>query len=79
MLVVRRNGIGIKSQLGHCNEKPWYTILSYLFLGLTNYGLYSQALGEGISDVLQSYKKTLLEVESKVIDNHTYTLSLIYR
>lgn len=41
-------------------------------------GLYSQALSEGISEVLQSYKKTLMEVESLVIGNHNYTLSFVY-
>lgn len=50
-----------------------------LIVGLRNYGLYSQALGEGISEVLQSYKKTLVEVESLVIGNHTYTLAFVYR
>ncbi|XP_013187642.2 gamma-tubulin complex component 4 [Amyelois transitella] len=43
-----------------------------------NSGLYLQALSEGITEVLQSYKKTLLEVESLVIGNHNYTLSFVY-
>lgn len=42
------------------------------------YGLYTQALSEGITEVLQSYKKTLVEVESLVIGNHNYTISYIY-
>lgn len=41
-------------------------------------GLYSQALSEGIAEVLQTYKKTLMEVESLVIANHNYTLSFVY-
>ncbi|KAJ0174180.1 hypothetical protein K1T71_010326 [Dendrolimus kikuchii] len=41
-------------------------------------GLYMQALSEGISEVLQSYKKTLVEVENLVIGNHNYTLAFIY-
>ncbi|XP_063626450.1 gamma-tubulin complex component 4 [Cydia splendana] len=41
-------------------------------------GLYAQALSEGITEVLQSYKKTLLEVEGLVMGNHTYTLSFAY-
>ncbi|XP_053614341.1 gamma-tubulin complex component 4 isoform X2 [Plodia interpunctella] len=41
-------------------------------------GLYLQALSEGITEVLQSYKKTLLEVESLVIGNHNLTLSFVY-
>ncbi|XP_028156765.1 gamma-tubulin complex component 4 isoform X1 [Ostrinia furnacalis] len=46
--------------------------------GLRSYGLYAQALSEGIAEVLQSYKKTLVEVESLVIGNHNYTLSFVY-
>ncbi|XP_028029212.1 gamma-tubulin complex component 4 isoform X1 [Bombyx mandarina] len=42
------------------------------------YGLYTQALSEGITEVLLSYKKTLVEVESLVIGNHNYTLSYVY-
>ncbi|KOA95839.1 putative gamma-tubulin complex component 4, partial [Operophtera brumata] len=42
------------------------------------YGLYTQALSEGITEVLQSYKNTLVEVESLVIGNHNYTISFIY-
>lgn len=41
-------------------------------------GLYSQALSEGFSEVLQSYKQNLIEVESLVIGNHNYTLSFVY-
>ncbi|XP_049877341.1 gamma-tubulin complex component 4 [Pectinophora gossypiella] len=41
-------------------------------------GLYTQALSEGMAEVLQSYKKTLVEVEALVIGNHNYTLSFIY-
>ncbi|PZC83790.1 hypothetical protein B5X24_HaOG206947 [Helicoverpa armigera] len=41
-------------------------------------GLYSQALSEGFSEVLQSYKQNLMEVESLVIGNHNYTLSFVY-
>lgn len=41
-------------------------------------GLYSQSLSEGISEVLQSYKKTLMEVENLVLANHSYTLSFVY-
>jgi hypothetical protein len=46
--------------------------------GLKTYGLYAQALSEGLADVLQAYKKTLVEVESLVIGNHNYTLSFVY-
>ncbi|CAH0764361.1 unnamed protein product [Diatraea saccharalis] len=46
--------------------------------GVKPYGLYAQALGEGMTEVLQSYKKTLIEVESLVIGNHNYTLSFVY-
>lgn len=42
------------------------------------YGLYTQSLSEGITEVLQSYKKTLVEVESLVIGNHNYTLAYVY-
>ncbi|KAG6449693.1 hypothetical protein O3G_MSEX006182 [Manduca sexta] len=42
------------------------------------YGLYTQALSEGMSEVLQLYKKTLIEVESLVIGNINYTLSFVY-
>lgn len=31
-----------------------------------------------MSEVLQSYKRTLLEVEKLVVENHTLTLSFIY-
>ncbi|XP_073953708.1 gamma-tubulin complex component 4 [Choristoneura fumiferana] len=41
-------------------------------------GLYAQALSEGITEVLKSYKKTLVEVEGLVIGNHNYTLSFVY-
>lgn len=41
-------------------------------------GLYVQALSEGISEILKSYKKTLVDVESLVIGNHNYTLAFIY-
>ncbi|KAI8420077.1 hypothetical protein MSG28_008663 [Choristoneura fumiferana] len=40
-------------------------------------GLYAQALSEGITEVLKSYKKTLVEVEGLVIGNHNYTLSFL--
>lgn len=43
-----------------------------------SYGLYGQALSEGISEVLQSYKKTLKEVQDLVIGNQNYTLSFVY-
>ncbi|KAG7301406.1 hypothetical protein JYU34_014351 [Plutella xylostella] len=43
-----------------------------------NHGMYAQALSEGITEVLQSYKKTLLEVEGLIIGNHKYTLSFVY-
>ncbi|XP_045777470.1 gamma-tubulin complex component 4 isoform X1 [Maniola jurtina] len=43
-----------------------------------SYGLYGQALSEGISEILQSYKKTLKEVEDSVIGNQNYTLSFVY-
>ncbi|XP_075981312.1 gamma-tubulin complex component 4 [Anticarsia gemmatalis] len=46
--------------------------------GIKMCGLYSQALSEGIAEVLQSYKKTLMEVEGLVIANHNYTLSFVY-
>ncbi|XP_059060832.1 gamma-tubulin complex component 4 [Achroia grisella] len=46
--------------------------------GLKTSGLYAQALSEGITEVLQNYKKTLVEVESLVINNHNYNLSFIY-
>ncbi|XP_045452520.1 gamma-tubulin complex component 4 [Melitaea cinxia] len=46
--------------------------------GHKSYGLYGQALSEGISEVLQSYKKTLKEVEELIIGNPNYTLSLLY-
>ncbi|XP_072942536.1 gamma-tubulin complex component 4 [Epargyreus clarus] len=46
--------------------------------GLRTYGLYGQALSEGMSEVLQSYKKTLVEVEGLVIGNQNYTLSFVY-
>ncbi|XP_068620049.1 gamma-tubulin complex component 4 [Battus philenor] len=42
------------------------------------YGLYGQALSEGITEVLQSYKKTLVKVEALVIGNKDYTLSFVY-
>ncbi|CAF4806339.1 unnamed protein product [Pieris macdunnoughi] len=42
------------------------------------FGLYGQALSEGISEVLQSYKKTLKDVESLVIGNKNYTLAFVY-
>lgn len=41
-------------------------------------GLYTQALSEGMSEVLQSYKKTLVEVEGLIIGNHSYTLAFVY-
>lgn len=41
-------------------------------------GLYSQALSEGFSEVLQAYKLNLMEVESLVLGNHNYTLSFVY-
>ncbi|CAG9564079.1 unnamed protein product [Danaus chrysippus] len=41
-------------------------------------GLYGQALSEGISEVLESYKKTLKEVESLIIGNQNYTLAFVY-
>lgn len=31
-----------------------------------------------MSDVIQSYKQMLIEVEKLMIENHTYTLSFIY-
>lgn len=40
--------------------------------------MYAQALSEGITEVLQSYKKTLLEVEGLIIGNHKYTLAFVY-
>ncbi|XP_026742144.1 gamma-tubulin complex component 4 homolog isoform X2 [Trichoplusia ni] len=46
--------------------------------GLKMCGLYSQALSEGFSEVIQTYKKTLMEVEALVIGNHNYTLSFVY-
>lgn len=46
--------------------------------GLKCYGLYAQALTEGFTEVLQSYKQTLVEVEGLVISNHKYTLSFVY-
>ncbi|RVE53749.1 hypothetical protein evm_001641 [Chilo suppressalis] len=46
--------------------------------GVKSSGLYTQALSEGLTEVLQSYKKTLVEVESLVIGNHKYTLSFVY-
>ncbi|KAJ8717191.1 hypothetical protein PYW08_005590 [Mythimna loreyi] len=46
--------------------------------GLKMCGLYSQALSEGFSEVLLSYKQDLVEVESLVIGNHNYTLSFVY-
>ncbi|XP_047523681.1 gamma-tubulin complex component 4 isoform X2 [Pieris napi] len=42
------------------------------------FGLYGQALSEGISEVLQSYKETLKDVESLVIGNKNYTLAFVY-
>ncbi|XP_026320640.1 gamma-tubulin complex component 4 [Hyposmocoma kahamanoa] len=45
---------------------------------LKSNGLYTQALSEGIADVLQSYKNTLVEVEGLVIGNHSYTLAFVY-
>ncbi|KAH9643639.1 hypothetical protein HF086_006115 [Spodoptera exigua] len=47
-------------------------------IGLRLCGLYSQALSEGFTEVLQSYKKNLMEVEGLVIGNHNYTLSFVY-
>ncbi|KAI5633776.1 spc97 / spc98 family domain-containing protein [Phthorimaea operculella] len=41
-------------------------------------GLYTQALSEGLIEVLETYKKTLVEVEGLVIGNHNYTLSYVY-
>ncbi|CAK1584610.1 unnamed protein product [Parnassius mnemosyne] len=46
--------------------------------GAKTFGLYGQALSEGITEILQSYKKTLLEVESLIIGNTDYTLSFVY-
>ncbi|XP_023954385.2 gamma-tubulin complex component 4 isoform X2 [Bicyclus anynana] len=43
-----------------------------------SYGLYGQALSEGISEILQSYRNTLMEVESLVLGNQNYTLSFVY-
>ncbi|KAL4714997.1 hypothetical protein ACJJTC_003148 [Scirpophaga incertulas] len=41
-------------------------------------GLYVQALSEGMTEVLQTYLKTLLEVESLILGNQNYTLAFIY-
>ena len=41
-------------------------------------GLYSQALSEGFTEVLQSYKQNLTEVESLLIGNHNYRVSFVY-
>ncbi|CAG4946908.1 unnamed protein product [Colias eurytheme] len=46
--------------------------------GHRTFGLYGQALSEGITEVLQSYKKTLKDVEELVIANKNYTLSFVY-
>ncbi|XP_026763022.2 gamma-tubulin complex component 4 isoform X2 [Galleria mellonella] len=46
--------------------------------GLKTSGLYAQALSEGVTEVLQDYKKTLVEVESLIIGNHNYNLSFVY-
>lgn len=52
--------------------------MSLKLSGLKMCGLYSQALSEGFSEVIQTYKKTLMEVEALVIGNHNYTLSFVY-
>ncbi|CAH0724383.1 unnamed protein product, partial [Brenthis ino] len=46
--------------------------------GHRSYGLYGQALSEGITEVLKSYKKTLKEVQDLVIGNQNYTLAFVY-
>ncbi|VVC94031.1 unnamed protein product, partial [Leptidea sinapis] len=43
-----------------------------------SFGLYGQALSEGISEVLESYKKTLKDVEQLVIANPSYPLAFVY-
>ncbi|XP_013163119.1 PREDICTED: gamma-tubulin complex component 4 [Papilio xuthus] len=45
---------------------------------IRNFGLYGQALSEGITEVLQSYKKALVKVEKLVIGNKDYTLTFVY-
>ncbi|CAK1551070.1 unnamed protein product [Leptosia nina] len=46
--------------------------------GHRTFGLYGQAVSEGISEILQSYKKTLMDVEHLVIANKNYTLAFVY-
>lgn len=53
---------------------------SYFLLasGHKSYGLYGQALSEGITEVLRSYKNTLKEVQDLVVGNQNYTLAFVY-
>ncbi|XP_041984391.1 gamma-tubulin complex component 4 [Aricia agestis] len=46
--------------------------------GHRTFGLYGQALSEGITEILQDYKKDLKEVESLILENKNYTISFVY-